>query len=203
MALSKFIVVLIALLAVSLTAHAGDPDITTDFKAPNGKEVDGNFFTFRGLRQTLWGAPKDGTFKATKATRAEFPALEGQSVSLAVLQFPPKSINPPHIHQRSAELLFVLKGTLHVGFVDSANKLYTQVLHAGDTFVNPKGLVHFQANQNPRNPALVVSAFGSSDAGTMSLPRALFGSGIDQWILAESFKTDIGTIDRLVSANNP
>ncbi|KAJ0101851.1 hypothetical protein Patl1_05863 [Pistacia atlantica] len=59
---------------------------------------------------------------------ANASALDGQSVSYAVLLFPVGAINPPHTHPRSAELLFVVEGSLNVGFVDTNNKLYTQTL---------------------------------------------------------------------------
>ncbi|KAJ6927664.1 germin-like protein 9-3 [Populus alba x Populus x berolinensis] len=36
--------------------------------------------------------------------------------------------------------------SLQVGFVDTTNKLFTQTLQAGDMFIVPKGLVHFQYN---------------------------------------------------------
>ncbi|CAB4283217.1 unnamed protein product [Prunus armeniaca] len=45
----------------------------------------------------------------------------------------------PHIHPRSAEILFLVDGTLEVGFVDTKNNLFTQTLQAGDLFVFPKG----------------------------------------------------------------
>ncbi|KAI0518608.1 hypothetical protein KFK09_006044 [Dendrobium nobile] len=185
-----------------LSAHAGDPDITSDFVVPPGTVADANFFTFRGLRQFLYNGPKDGNgFQATKLTQAEFPALTGQSVSIAALQFAPRGFNPPHTHPRSAELLLVIQGTIRVGFVDSNNKLYTQYLDSGDVFVFPKGLVHFQANVDSAYPAVAISAFGSANAGTVSLPKTLFGSGIYDWLLAQSFKTDVGTIDKIIAAN--
>ncbi|KAL9671597.1 hypothetical protein QQ045_009167 [Rhodiola kirilowii] len=103
----------------------------------------------------------------------EFPALNGQSVHMAVLQFPVGTVNPPHTHPRSAELLFVVEGSLEVGFVDTTNKLYTQSLQ------------------------LAVSAFGSAAAGTVSVPTTLFNTSIDNAILAKSFKTDVATIMKL------
>ncbi|XP_073111161.1 germin-like protein 9-3 [Elaeis guineensis] len=187
-------------LATLLGTHAGDPDITSDFIVPDGVTPDADFFTFKGLKQALRGAPMDATFKVTKASQVEFPALMGQSVSYAALQFAPGGINPPHTHPRSAELLLVVQGWLEVGLVDSNNTLFTQTLRTGDMFVFPKGLVHFQVNKDPRYPAVALSAFGSANAGTVSLPKTLFGSGIDEDILAKSFKTDAQTIDKLVSA---
>ncbi|KAM1100309.1 hypothetical protein FF1_006740 [Malus domestica] len=99
-----------------------------------------------------------------KASLAEFPALNGQSVSYAVLQFPNNgTTNPPHTHPRSAELLFLVGGTLEVGFVDTKNNLFRQTLQAG----------------------------------TVSIPSTLFTTGIDDNVLAISFKTDAGTIQKL------
>ncbi|KAJ0984436.1 hypothetical protein J5N97_002792 [Dioscorea zingiberensis] len=198
-------VVLFLILAIFQTtvllAQAGDPDITSDFLVTAGTTLDANFFTFKGLKGSLWGAPKEGPFKVTKASMIEFPALNGQSVSYAALQYAPGGINPPHTHPRSAELLIVLQGSIKVGFVDSTNKLFTQVLYAGDLFVFPKGLVHFQANMDASYPAVALSAFGSANAGTVSLPKNLFASGIGIDVLAKSFKTDGRTIQSLVSAN--
>ncbi|KAA8534560.1 hypothetical protein F0562_032077 [Nyssa sinensis] len=51
-------------------------------------------------------------FKVSKASMAEFPTLNGQSVSYAVLQYPAGGVNPPHTHPRSAELLFLVDGAL-------------------------------------------------------------------------------------------
>ena len=81
--------------------------------------------------------------------------------------------------------------------MDGTNKLYTQTLQTGDIFVFPKGLVHFQYNADPKQPAIALSAFGSANAGTSSLPKALFATDIDDDILAISFKTDVATIQKL------
>lgn len=197
---SNACLVLAIVLASFLSGHAADPDITSDFLVPNGLTPDANFFTFKGLRQSLWDGPKDAQFKLTKASKVEFPALEGQSVSYATLQYGPGGINPPHTHPRSAELLLVIQGRLEVGFVDSNNKIFVQALQTGDLFVFPKGLVHFQVNKDPKYPAVALSAFGSSNAGAVVLPKTLFASGINKDVLTKSFKTDADTIDKLVSA---
>ncbi|KAF9676520.1 hypothetical protein SADUNF_Sadunf08G0010500 [Salix dunnii] len=128
---------------------------------------------------------------------AEFPALNGQSVSYGVLQYPAGTPNPPHTHPRSAELLFLVDGCLEVGFVDTTNKLFTQILEYGDMFVFPKGLVHYQFNNDLNNLAVAVSAFGSASAGTVSIPTTLFTAGIDSGILAKACKTDAATIEKL------
>ncbi|KAG1354053.1 hypothetical protein COCNU_07G001650 [Cocos nucifera] len=70
-------VALAIVLATLLGTHAGDPDITSDFVVPDGVTPDANFFTFKGLKQALWGAPMDPPVKVTKASQVEFPALMG------------------------------------------------------------------------------------------------------------------------------
>ncbi|KAK8954402.1 Germin-like protein 9-3 [Platanthera zijinensis] len=191
---------LILFLSALLTARA-DPDITSDFIVPPGAQLNSSLFTLAGLNQTLSGGPKNTSLEITKVSQLELPVLAGQSVSLAILQFAPNGTNPLHTHPRSAELLLLLQGTLSVGFVDSGNRAYTQVLYEGDVFLFPKGLVHFQTNLSPELPAVAVSAFGSSNAGLVSLPKALFGSGVGEGVLANSFKTDATVIETLVSAN--
>nr|XP_043622619.1 germin-like protein 9-3 [Erigeron canadensis] len=196
----QFFLVLILSCATLQISMAGDPDILSDFIVPPGfsSPIDGNFFTFTGMR-ALVNATFPTTFKVTKAAMAEFPALNGQSVSYAVLQFPNGTVNPPHTHPRASELLLLTMGSLEVGFVDTTNNLFTQTLQKGDIFVFPKGLVHFQFNSDANNPALAISAFGSANAGTVSVPNTVFNTTIDDQILALSFKTDVATIQKIKS----
>jgi quercetin dioxygenase-like cupin family protein len=57
-------------------------------------------------------------------------------------------LNLLHTHPHATEILFVLEGSLYVGFVTSnpENHLITKVLNPGDVFVFPVGLIHFQFN---------------------------------------------------------
>ncbi|KVI07390.1 germin-like protein 9-3 [Cynara cardunculus var. scolymus] len=185
---------LAVVLAISRTTVA-DPDILTDFITPNTSSVGAYFFTYSGLSAFYNPNPKN--FTVIKASMAEFPALNGQSVSYAVLQFPPASVNPPHTHPRSAELLLVMLGTLEVGFVDTKNAIFNKTLQVGDMFVFPKGLVHFQYNRNHNQSAIAISAFGSANAGLFSVPKSVFTTGIDDNVLAMSFKTDVATVQKI------
>ncbi|KAK6272321.1 hypothetical protein POUND7_009404 [Theobroma cacao] len=195
----KFLFALLSTFTIAQVSSAGDPDITSDFLVPpDVNNIDGNFFTFTGMRALVDG-DFPTNFTVMKASMVEFPALNGQSVSYAALQFPAGSTNPPHTHPRSAELLFLVAGSLEVGFVDTTNKLFTQSLQAGDMFIFPKGLVHFQYNADAKNMAFAFSAFGSANPGTVSLPKTLFATDIDDNILAKSFKTDVATIQSLKS----
>ncbi|MBA0719743.1 hypothetical protein Golax_007395, partial [Gossypium laxum] len=147
---------------------SGDADITSDFFVPQDvNNADGNFFTFTGMR-VLVGEDFPTKFTILKASMAEFPALNGHSVSYVVLQFPAVSTNPPHTHPRppssfslSLEAWNPVSWTQPTSFSRSRYKL-------GDMFVFPKGLVHFQYNIDANNPALTVSAFGSANAGTVT-----------------------------------
>ncbi|XP_060168836.1 germin-like protein 9-3 [Lycium barbarum] len=190
-------VLVVTVFSISQMASAGDPDILTDFVMPlEVPSVDASYFTFLGLRGLVRAPPPD-KFKATKASMAEFPALNGQSVSYAILQYPAGSVNPVHTHPRASELLFLMSGTLQVGFIDSTNKIFNQTLQTGDVFVFPKGLVHYQYNADVNNCAWAISAFGSANAGTVSVPNSVFNTSIPDNILAKSFKTDIMTVQKI------
>ena len=67
----------------------------------------------------------------------------------------------------------------------------------------PKGLVHFQYNADPQVPALAISALGSANARTVSIPNTLFTTGIDNNVLVQSFKTDVATIQALKAGLAP
>jgi quercetin dioxygenase-like cupin family protein len=204
--ISSLVLVVVALLSAPLAAVAGDPDILTDFVPPPALggpvNITGDYFTFTGFRPTFPALPPPTAFTISKASMAEFPALNGQSVSYARLTFPAGTVNPTHTHPRASELLLVIEGALSVGFIDTTGKLYTEDLVVGDMFVFPKGLVHYQSNQGP-NVAIALSGFGSASAGTVSVPVTVFGTGVDDAVLAKSFKTDVATVQKLKAALTP
>ncbi|GLJ48674.1 hypothetical protein SUGI_1026780 [Cryptomeria japonica] len=131
--------------------YASDPDILTDFTILvwQFSNLTGSYFTFKGFRD-VGTNNLTGPVKVTKAVAAEFPALNGLGVSMAMLQF-------------------------------------------------PVGLLHYQLNADATYKALVVSAFRSANAGTMSVPSTLFTTGIPDDVLAKSFKTNTQAIELLKS----
>ncbi|KAK3008012.1 hypothetical protein RJ639_014479 [Escallonia herrerae] len=76
-------------------------------------------------------------------------------------------------------LLFVVEGSLEVGFVDNTNKLYTQTLQAGDVFIFPKSLIHYQFNADASKAAMAIAAFGTANGGSVSIPATMFEDGTD------------------------
>jgi hypothetical protein len=108
----------------------------------DSKLVSANDFFFSGLN-----IPRDTSNPlGSTVTLLNMDKIVG--ISLARINFAPYGLNPPHIHPRETEILVVLEGTLLLGFVTSNidNCLFTKVLNAGDVFVFPIGLIHFQFN---------------------------------------------------------
>nr|GMD15122.1 germin-like protein subfamily 1 member 1 [Ipomoea batatas] len=76
----------------------------------------------------------------------------------------------------ASEVTIVLKGALLVGFVDTSNRLFTQQLRAGDSFVFPKALIHFLFNMDTMKPALALSGLSSQNPGAQLTSLATFAS---------------------------
>ncbi|KAL3850289.1 hypothetical protein ACJIZ3_012171 [Penstemon smallii] len=108
---------LIAIFSTCLIVKACDPDILSDFiVSQNSTTPVGKFFTFTKrpllapmcVRLWIYDSAIPNC-KVTKASKAEFPALVGQSVSFAILdRYPASGVNPLRIHPQASELLFVL-----------------------------------------------------------------------------------------------
>ncbi|CAL5335010.1 unnamed protein product [Camellia sinensis] len=194
-------------LALLLITHsqASDPETVSDFNVPNGADeskLDGVFFTYTGLRGGAASTSSTTGLGRKSVTVQDFAALDGMGVSMELMEFQPGSVNVPHTHPRGAEILFVVDGSLTVGTTDSNGKLYKNVLQKGDVFVFPKGLPHYQANFDKTNKAVAVAAFGSSNAGTVSLPKSLFGSNIDNEVLTKAFKISADNLQQLRAGQN-
>ncbi|MCO5568802.1 hypothetical protein L7F22_022502 [Adiantum nelumboides] len=107
----------------------------------------------------------------------------------------PRGINPPHVHPRANEVFFLAQGKLLVGFVTTApdNKLFYQTIYAGDLFVFPRGLVHFQLNPDKNKPARAIAALNNQNPGASQLAVALFNS--DPPLPEEVLETTLGIGD--------
>jgi quercetin dioxygenase-like cupin family protein len=140
----------------------------------------------------------------TSANVQTLPGLNTLGVSVSRIDFSPWGVNPPHVHPRATEVIFVLQGFLDVGFVTTTNRLYARTVCAGEVFVFPRGLVHYQRN-NGRGPAAVLSAFDSQLPGTQSVAEALFGASppVPTDVLARSFQVDGGLVEEIKSKFPP
>ncbi|CAK9864358.1 unnamed protein product [Sphagnum jensenii] len=193
-----------------MTAMASDADPEQDFcvgivasttivnglvcKSPATVTV--NDFVFAGLATAgntatgagIWGLPKT---HVTPAFTAEFPGLNTLGISMARLDFAQGGLVPPHTHPRATEILFVVEGSLLVGFVSISNQLtdnqlFATTVNKGDVFVFPRGLLHFELNVG-KGQATAIAALNSQNPGVQAQAAALFGSGISDVVLEKAF----------------
>ncbi|WVZ49240.1 hypothetical protein U9M48_000614 [Paspalum notatum var. saurae] len=154
-------------------------------------------FFFPGLRNP--GNTNNPAASLVTAANVEmFPGVNTLGVSIARIDYAPGGLNPPHTHPRATEIIFVLEGTLEVGFITTDNKLFVKTITKGNVFVFPRGLVHFQQNRG-YGPAAVVAAFNSQLQGTQVIAMALFGAKppVSTDILAKAFMTGNSAVDAI------
>ncbi|KAG0541021.1 hypothetical protein BDA96_03G459900 [Sorghum bicolor] len=200
--------VLLALAAPAVLA--GDPDMlqdicVADYKSLKGplRNVTANDF-FSNALATPGNTGNALGSAVTSANVETLPGLNTLGVSVSRIDFAAWGVNPPHVHPRATEVIFVLQGSLDVGFVTTANRLYARTVCAGEVFVFPRGLVHYQKN-NGGSPAAVLSAFDSQLPGTQPVAEALFGAAppVPTDVLARSFQIDGGLVEAIKSKFPP
>ncbi|KAL3349944.1 hypothetical protein AABB24_022813 [Solanum stoloniferum] len=218
----KSFVLIIAIMAVlSSMSHASDPSPLQDFCVAvddsknavfvNGKfcknpmDVTANDFFRPGLNMA--GNTSNQLGSAVTAVNVNnLAGLNTLGISLARIDFAPYGLNPPHTHPRATEVLALFEGTLYVGFVLSnpgpnmKNKLFTKILHPGDVFVFPVGLIHFQFNVGKTN-AVAFAGLSSQNPGVITIANAVFGSDppINDDVLAKAFQIENKVVDYLQS----
>ncbi|CAN4108225.1 unnamed protein product [Withania somnifera] len=142
MVLKSFVLTIAILAVVTSISHASDPSPLQDFCVAVNDSKAAVFVNGKFCKD-----PKD-------VSAEDFFKSVSTCISLARIDFAPYGLNPPHTHPRGTEVLAVHEGTLYVGFVLSnpgpnmKNKLFTKILHPGDVFVFPIGLIHFQFNDD-------------------------------------------------------
>ncbi|KAF8101151.1 hypothetical protein N665_0209s0009 [Sinapis alba] len=118
----------------------------------------------------------------------KIPGLNMMGTSMSRIDYAPGGLNPPHLHPRASEAIFVLEGSLFVGFLTTSGKLISKHVNKGEVFAFPRALLHFQQNPN-KTPASVIAAFDSQNPGTQSVGPSLFGANppIPDDLLAKAF----------------
>ncbi|KAK6918614.1 Cupin 1 [Dillenia turbinata] len=106
-------------------------------------------------------------------TAAEFPGLNTLGLAIARTDMALDGMVMPHAHPRATEMLFISKGTVIAGFVDTKNDLYLRRLHEGDVYVLPQGMLHFYLNAG-YELATAFSYFNSQNPGVVGIANALF-----------------------------
>lgn len=161
--------------------------------------VTGNDFKFSLVPATPGGRFGLGL---SPAFVGQFPGLNTQGISAALLTFAVGGQTPPHTHNRATELLYVIEGTLKVGFVANSNVLYQTTVTKGDLFVFPRGLVHFQQNIGA-TPAVAFASLNSQNPGAQLVASALLAATpvpIDDATLGQSLGVPVKTVKNLRKA---
>ncbi|PHT62259.1 Germin-like protein subfamily 1 member 18 [Capsicum annuum] len=221
MALKSFVLTIVIMALVTSISYASDPSPLQDFcvaindpkshvmvngrfcKNPEHVTAD-DFFT-SGLNMPGNASNQFGV-TGVSANINSLPGINTLGISLARIDYPPHALNSFHTNPRASEILVVLEGTLYVGFVTSTsapnvkNRLFSKILHPGDAFVFPMGLIHFQLNVG-KTKAVAFSAFGGQCPGLNIITNALFGSHppINDDILAKAFQIDKKIVDYIQS----
>uniref|UniRef100_A0A7S3PN25 Cupin type-1 domain-containing protein n=2 Tax=Sar TaxID=2698737 RepID=A0A7S3PN25_9STRA len=125
-----------------------------------------------------------GTVQARESPNT--PALQGQGIALSLFTVEEGGQNLIHYHPRATELLYVITGTIAVGFTDTTGRLIENVINAGQATVFPRALLHFQRNIGT-GPAQYISMLNSENPGVMSFPRVFATLPSD--ILAQALRT--------------
>jgi len=163
--------------------------------------VEAKDFFFSGLHIAGNATNAVGS-KVTPVFASQLPGLNTLGISMARVDIAPWGVNPPHLHPRATEILTVLEGTLEVGFITSnpENRHFRKVLHKGDVFVFPIGLIHYQRNIGYDN-VVAIAALSSQNPGAITIGNAVFGATpeIAGEVLVRSFKLDKTTINYLQS----
>lgn len=126
----------------------------------------------------------------------QFPGLNGLGMSLLSIQMGPGGIVPAHTHPRANEVIVCIEGTVYAGFISTDNKAYTKTIQAGDVFIFPQGLLHFQLNVG-KGQAKVLAFFGGSSPGIQTLAFSLFGNDLPSDVVGNVTFLDNNVVKKL------
>ncbi|KAK1669932.1 hypothetical protein QYE76_058091 [Lolium multiflorum] len=209
-----------ALLALVAPLLAGDPDMLQDFCVAEYKSLEGplrvngfpckrpenvtanDFFSDVLSLPGNTGNPVGSAVTAVNVDK--LPGLNTLGMSISRVDYAPWGVNPPHTHPRATEIIFMVEGSLTVGFVTTAGNLFTRTVCKGELFVFPHGLVHFQRN-NGGTPAMAISAFNSQLPGIQSVAVSLsrVSPSMPTDVLARAFQINAGMVEALNSNSAP
>ncbi|CAI9300256.1 unnamed protein product [Lactuca saligna] len=138
-------------------------------------------------------------FNVTLTNIRNLPGMNTLGLTMARVDIAGNGLVPPHTHPRASEVTILIKGSLLVGFVDTTNRLFTQQLREGDSFVFPKGLIHFLYNLDSKASALTISGLSSQNPGAQLASSATFTTkpSIPDDILKKAFQINGQDVSRI------
>ncbi|XP_010100533.2 germin-like protein subfamily 1 member 1 [Morus notabilis] len=203
---SSFLLHLFLCLSVLMVRAKSDPDPIQDYciadnRSPqpffiNGKpcidpnQASSSHFVTSALSKPGNTKTNRYGYNATLTNTVNLPGLNTLGLTLARIDIAGNGLYPPHSHPRASEVTTCLKGILLVGFVDTSNRLFTQQLKPGESFVFPRGLIHFIYNIDSLGPAMTLSGLSSQNPGTQIASLATFTSNppIPDFIMKKAFQ---------------
>ncbi|CAN1282157.1 Putative germin-like protein 2-1 [Linum perenne] len=155
------------------------------FACKDPATVEANDFSFSGLHVPGNTSNAMGS-RVTPVAVTQIPGLNALGISLVRIDFAPWGINPPHTHPRATEILI------------PDNRLISKILHKGDVFVFPIGLIHYQRNVGYGN-AVAIAGLSSQNPGVITVANSVFGAkpNISGGILAKAFQVDKHVVEQL------
>ncbi|GFP79968.1 germin-like protein subfamily t member 1 [Phtheirospermum japonicum] len=191
----SILILLSTLIFLSQTpSHSADPDPLQDFCIADLKrtrlldgfpcklasKVTSDDFFYSGLRR-----------KGNTSNSLASSVTPGN-----VLSFP--GLNTLGISMNRVDL--DIGGKVLVGLITTRNELYMKNLTAGEMFVAPRGLLHFQLNVGPKK-ALIITAFNSQLPGSVVVSTSLFGSkpSVPDDVLTKAFRVEKSVVDEIKS----
>ncbi|KAJ7223302.1 RmlC-like cupin [Mycena pura] len=174
----------VALALAGAVSAAVDPDLLAKLQGAPTAAARNALLTADDFKFDFFHAPDGATIPGGGGTLvvgggATFAGTVGNNVAMAVAFMEPCSMNTPHTHPRSSEILLVVNGTISTGMIAENGVGYvSEDLPMGSATVFPQGSVHFQTN-NECEPATFVAAFHSEDPGIANSAQLLFGLSPD------------------------
>jgi quercetin dioxygenase-like cupin family protein len=187
---------------VAKNATAADPTINGAVCKPIG-EVSSTDFKSAVLKN-VGNTSNPEKVAVTAANVATFPGVNTQGISMVRIDWAKGGINPPHVHPRATEILFLVEGSLYVGFISTTNNtLFATYLQKGELFIFPRGLIHFQLNVGNSN-AFAISALNSQNFGVSQVAAALFTpTNLDEQVLTKGFRTTEDVVQTIQKGFQP
>ncbi|XP_022151334.1 germin-like protein subfamily 1 member 1 [Momordica charantia] len=192
-----------------------DPDPLQDYCVANPKSssmffngvacINPNFATTAHFTTSALSKPGNTRnlfgFSVTATNTDNLPGLNTLGLTLARIDLQAQGVVPLHSHPRASEITICLGGHIVVGFVDTSNRVFSKKIGGGESFVFPKGLLHFMYNDDSKNSAVAVSGLNSQNPGAQLTALAAFASkpDIPPQVLKKSFQItdcDIARIRR-------
>ncbi|KAI3872006.1 hypothetical protein MKX03_009866 [Papaver bracteatum] len=198
-----------AIFFFTLSCFSADPDPLQDFcladlksttTVVNGfpckpvSQVTSNDFFYSGLMNGSSTANPLGIGISTAGVD-NFPAVNTLGLAAARVDFAAAGYIPLHSHPRASEVIYIISGEIHIGFISTSNVFYSKVLKSGELSIIPRGLVHSVSNAG-LGKSVMIATFNSQQPEFAQIPSNLFGSKptIPNDILAKNFQVDENVI---------